>query len=63
MSHIKEQKYGINDINDTKLVDLIKQISSDLALVSRIIHPVFIGRVIFRSCLSWGQIISRSCLY
>jgi len=25
MIHIKEQKNGINDINDTKLLDLIKQ--------------------------------------
>jgi len=25
MIHIKEQRNGINDINDTKLLDLIKQ--------------------------------------
>jgi len=41
MIHVKKQKNDVNDINDTKLLDLIKQSSFDFALV---------GRIIPRSC-------------
>jgi len=51
MIHIKKQKNEIYDIKDTKLLDLIKQSSFDLALVGSSIDSVHWPD--YLSLLSW----------
>jgi len=52
MIHIKEQKNEINDINYTKLLDLIKQSSLIFrSCFSWSDHPL-------RSCLHWSDYLS-----
>jgi len=62
MIHIKEQKNGINDINDTKLLDLIKQSSSDFSWSD---HPSILSSLTGLSfdLVLVGRIISRACFH
>jgi len=47
---IKKQKNGINNINDTRLIDLIKP--------SSLILLALVGRIIHRSYLYWPNYFS-----